>query len=315
MFGTYRTFLALMVVAQHLGGIPTVGAYAVFGFYALSGYLMTFIMQQNYGYSRSGKYKYTINRFLRIYPMYWVSILFSLAVILILSEQVTREFHRAIALPANFSELFNNVALFFPFREEPRLTPPAWALTVEIFFYIGIGLGLSKYRKVVIGWFLVSASYHVVMYVMKFGWDHRYFTVFAASLPFSTGALIYHYRETIEHHPLYKKLDSYSYLPWLIAGLILLNWYIGNLLQMSKSLFFYTNFGLCVTMIISLKNKKSLPLISKKVDGWLGEFSFPIYLIHYQVGIIVITLFSLVEIEIVKRSLVLFFVATPLIFL
>lgn len=49
MFGTYRAFLALMVVALHLGGIPKIGAYAVFGFYCLSGYLMTLIMQTNYG--------------------------------------------------------------------------------------------------------------------------------------------------------------------------------------------------------------------------------------------------------------------------
>ncbi len=76
MFGTYRTFLALMVVALHLGGL-SMGGYAVFGFYVLSGYLMTLIMQNNYGYSALGFYKYALNRFLRIYPIYWVSIVFS----------------------------------------------------------------------------------------------------------------------------------------------------------------------------------------------------------------------------------------------
>ena len=81
MFGTYRTFLALMVVAQHLGGLQAIGAYAVFGFYALSGYLMTLIMQKNYGYSPSGISKYALNRFLRIYPIYWVSIVTSVALI------------------------------------------------------------------------------------------------------------------------------------------------------------------------------------------------------------------------------------------
>ena len=51
MFGTYRTLLALMIVALHLGGVPVIGGYAVFGFYILSGYLMTLIMQTSYGYS------------------------------------------------------------------------------------------------------------------------------------------------------------------------------------------------------------------------------------------------------------------------
>lgn len=68
MFGTYRTILALMVVFLHLGGVPRIGAYAVFGFYCLSGYLMTLIMQTTYGYSFQGVIKYGINRFLRNYP-------------------------------------------------------------------------------------------------------------------------------------------------------------------------------------------------------------------------------------------------------
>ena len=69
MFGTYRTLLALMVVFLHLGGVSVLGGYAVFGFYILSGYLMTYIMQKNYGYSRLGQARYAINRMLRIYPI------------------------------------------------------------------------------------------------------------------------------------------------------------------------------------------------------------------------------------------------------
>lgn len=41
MFGVYRTALALLVVAGHLGPLEHVGPYAVFAFYVLSGYLMT----------------------------------------------------------------------------------------------------------------------------------------------------------------------------------------------------------------------------------------------------------------------------------
>lgn len=73
MFGTYRTLLAVMVIFLHLGGMPVIGGYAVFGFYILSGYLMTLIMHKNYGYTRDGVARYAINRFLRIYPIYWVS--------------------------------------------------------------------------------------------------------------------------------------------------------------------------------------------------------------------------------------------------
>ena len=84
MFGLYRTLLALMVVGLHLGGIPKIGAYAVFGFYCLSGYLMTFIVLENYGSTVSGILRYAGNRFLRIYPMYFVSIIFTVVIICLL---------------------------------------------------------------------------------------------------------------------------------------------------------------------------------------------------------------------------------------
>ena len=78
MFGTYRTLLAVMVVFLHLGGMPVIGAYTVFCFYILSGYLMTFIMQKNYGYSKESVAKYALNWFLRIYPIFWIACIFSL---------------------------------------------------------------------------------------------------------------------------------------------------------------------------------------------------------------------------------------------
>jgi peptidoglycan/LPS O-acetylase OafA/YrhL len=43
MFGSYRTFLAVLVIANHIGGISEIGRYAVYGFFVLSGYLMTYI--------------------------------------------------------------------------------------------------------------------------------------------------------------------------------------------------------------------------------------------------------------------------------
>ena len=96
MFGTYRTLLAMMVVVFHLGGVYALGYYAVFGFYILSGYLMTFIMQNNYGYSLRGRASYALNRFLRIYPVYWVSAVVSLLLIYILGQQYTTYYHSQI---------------------------------------------------------------------------------------------------------------------------------------------------------------------------------------------------------------------------
>ena len=51
MFGTLRTILALMVAAGHLTDQWQIGTYAVFAFYIISGYLMTLIMHESYGFT------------------------------------------------------------------------------------------------------------------------------------------------------------------------------------------------------------------------------------------------------------------------
>jgi peptidoglycan/LPS O-acetylase OafA/YrhL len=314
MFGTYRTFLALMVVALHLGGLPLIGGYAVFGFYTLSGYLMTLIMQTNYGYTLSGVSKYAANRFLRIYPMYWVSIAFSAILVWLLGEQFTSTYHKSIYLPKDFLEIFKNIAIFFPFLESPRLTPPAWALTVEIFFYILIGLGLSRKKRIIKIWFTLSVIYHLIALILHLDFEHRYFTVFAASLPFSTGALLFHYKSE-----LIERIDRIQgnlgeFLPYIIVFLILLNWFLGNCTGGLEGIHFYSNYILCSLIVVVLSERKKLPYINKKFDKWMGDFSYPIYLIHYQVGLIVIVIFKAVGIGLERPSLMLMFISMPLIF-
>jgi len=314
MFGTYRTFLALMVVALHLGGIPAIGAYAVFGFYTLSGYLMTLIMQTNYGYTLSGITKYAINRFLRIYPIYWVSLIFSVSLIFFVGEEFSLKYHPAIYFPNNFGDILKNIFIFFPFREPPRLTPPSWALTIEIFYYILIALGLSKNKKIVAVWASVSLIYHTVIVFLGLDWDYRYFTIPAASLPFATGACIYHYKYEIQSFLSHLRVIG-KYLPIIILVLILFNWYVGYILRDLKGLFFYSNFFFCAFMVIALSERKSLPFISRKFDKWMGDFSYPIYLFHYQVGLSVIALVSLYGVEMKSPSLLLMIFSIPVIFL
>jgi hypothetical protein len=70
------------------------------------------------------------------------------------------------------------------------LIVPAWALTVELFFYICIGLGASRNKLISAVWFLLSVSYTVYL-IMSGGFAERYQTLGAASLPFSTGAMIF----------------------------------------------------------------------------------------------------------------------------
>ena len=54
--GTWRFFLALLVAISHLWADMVHGpaAYAVWGFFVLSGYLMTLVLTQKYGTDAGG---------------------------------------------------------------------------------------------------------------------------------------------------------------------------------------------------------------------------------------------------------------------
>lgn len=292
MFGTYRTLLALMVVTQHLAGVHVLGAYAVFGFYILSGYLMTSILHTNYGYSVAGMGSYALNRFLRIYPMYWVSILFSVSLILLLDANYVAAYHEAMFIPRTAYEYFKNIFLIFPSVESPRLTPSAWALTVELCFYILIGLGISKNKNWVIGWLLLSLAYHLIANVLNLGWNNIYFSIPAASLPFATGAFIFHYKDRLLRKLISNSKIIHNYLPIVIFVSTLINWWLGDLSGYSRGICFYLNYILCSLIVILLSAKAALSFIPKKVDKWIGDLSFPIYVIHYQIGLVVVAVFN-----------------------
>ena len=307
MFGTYRTVLALLVVLQHLGGIEVIGTYAVFGFYILSGYLMTAIMHQSYGYTATGVSRYALNRFLRVYPIYWVSALFTLALIYLFGSQALGDYHEAMRYPATLNEVIKNSLILFPDLSSARLTPPAWALTVELFFYVLIGVGLSRCFRAVVVWFVVSLIYHVTAALQSFPWSDTYFSVAAASLPFSTGALIFFQRERLRHWLEGRETP----IVVLLATAFVANYLVVDTFT-SRPFGFYSSYVICAMMVASL----SLVSASQRwlsVDKWLGDLSYLIYLTHFQAGFLVIWLAGSVGVALDKDNLMFFALSVPLI--
>jgi len=85
-FGAWRFLLAVLVAVSHLWGgmIHGPAAYAVWGFFVLSGYLMTLVLGHKYGTDAAGIRAYAANRVLRIYPSYVVAVLLGIATIWVL---------------------------------------------------------------------------------------------------------------------------------------------------------------------------------------------------------------------------------------
>jgi peptidoglycan/LPS O-acetylase OafA/YrhL len=306
--------LAFLVVFGHLGGIPAIGRYAVFGFYILSGYLMTYIMHNTYGYSIKGVLQYSMNRFLRIYPVYWISCIISLLVIYYVGENYTKLFYPDIYFPNSYFASIRNALIFFPiYHATPKLIPPAWTLTVELFFYVAIGLGVSKNRIITLSWFSFSLIYTIIINILGLSLTFKYFFFPAASLPFATGAMIYHWRAYLS--PLVTYIGANMRL-YLLIGIVvcdIVNYKLAYSHNAFDSYHYYINY-VSQTLIIFILSSIDKPIPSlKMIDKIFGDFSYPIYLIHFQAGIITVVLSSYLGINLVMPKISLALLSIPLI--
>lgn len=292
MLGTFRLVLALMVVVQHLLSIPHLGHFAVHGFFILSGFLMTLIMHQSYGYTTSGIKGFLINRLLRLFPSYWFYLTLTIVIIYITGENFAKEYREFIYLPTSPELWLQNITMIFassfPGSVQPRLLPATWALTVELFFYVLIALGISKNKSFSVFWLILSVIYFVYTLLAGMGYEYRYNHILAGTLPFSLGAVLYHYFNFFEKVPVKNNL-AISVSLFIINIIVLLTLDLLDKYESIFGVFYIFNYILSVVIITLLfkVNKEKIKPVYLKLDNFLGNLSYPVYLSHWGVGLLV----------------------------
>ncbi|MDX1918261.1 MAG: acyltransferase [Candidatus Caenarcaniphilales bacterium] len=287
MFGIYRFLLALLVSFNHLTGQRGIGSFAVFGFFILSGYLMTLILNQKYGFTRSGILKFILNRFLRIYPTYWLVLLLSVGAIYALGHAT--DFHPNMRVVKTSEDFISNIAIFglAPFgliTDNVRLVPPTWALDVELTFYIFIALWLGRSpKRSLIG--LILGFAFASFYLIAHRPELAYCFWLSALLPFSIGCCVYHYRDRLEW--FWSKIGflNQTQTSWVVFLVVMMfgTFLVSGLsLQLGRYLFCLPA-GLMV-FLLSKFNKNSFSPVLVGIDNFLGDLSYPLYLTHYLGG-------------------------------
>jgi peptidoglycan/LPS O-acetylase OafA/YrhL len=209
-FGLFRIFLATCVAIGHLAESQWyVGRQAVFLFFVLSGYVVSYILCNDYLKARNGLLKYAMNRFLRIYPLYFVSMLVAIVFAIIFPE-ITRRVDVRYFYTSPFQSLdalgiwFSNInliglAAFDGVLVKPNFIPVAWSIGTEIVYWILIPV-LLLFRPLRMLALAVGIIYTVAFVALDytvyskggykwFAW--RYFAAGAALLPFMAGVYIY----------------------------------------------------------------------------------------------------------------------------
>lgn len=289
MFGVMRLYLALAVAAYHVLGVPFIGQYAVFAFFVLSGFLMTTIMHDSYGYTLAGRQRFVVNRFLRLYPSYWIAAVVAILVVLYCGEAYVRQYKDVLYLPRSASSILSNLTMVypnvFPTRIEPRLSPPTWAITIELFFYALICLGISKSRIATTAWLAVSVIYVIVTVVLNTLPGYRYSSIFAGSLPFSMGACLYFFKKDIAdvlnaHRAFSIRNLALAHIATYALIVVGYKYTRSDFIQESG---LYITTALTALMVVKLYYVKA-PGPWVKWDKLMGDYSYPVYLLHWQLS-------------------------------
>src|SRR5918993_2186065 len=173
--GLIRFLLATSVVSAHAG--PILGFtlldsdVAVKAFYIISGFYMALILNEKYIYSNNSYSLFITNRFLRIYPLYWIVLLLTILYSIMLIDSKDSNLSQLNNYATNWDDmktetfiflLFTNIFLFFQdvvmflgfnttsgelfftsnFQNtNPQLhtflfVPQAWTIGIELTFYL-----------------------------------------------------------------------------------------------------------------------------------------------------------------------------------
>jgi peptidoglycan/LPS O-acetylase OafA/YrhL len=288
MFGLVRTLWAAMVVIGHIFWVSDFGRFAVFGFYILSGYLMTYVMHNTYGFTTNSKLKFASNRFLRLYPAFWVTSILTVILLLIMGPSNNGKFE-IIQLPNSLESTFSNATMLYlhwmPSLVTPRLSPATWALTVEIFFYTMIAIGASKTLLRTYFWVGLSLAYVLLSYIFGLYWHARYFSIPAGSLPFSLGALIYFLVRDKKSNFVPEAWIRNPFLLFLgmFCTAVFASFAITRGLSLwAMEILFY--FSTLLSFLIVLSLAKGYILCKPLTKAWdkkIGDYSYPFYLLHY----------------------------------
>jgi peptidoglycan/LPS O-acetylase OafA/YrhL len=214
MIEVSRYILALIVAQTHLAPIGTewTGQVSVFGFYTLSGFLMTRVLNERYGFNVRGTLAFIVNRILRLWPAYLILMLLTF---IALCFAPLSDFNPFVRFPSTSADVITNVFIIgqvtFDYVQWLPLAKPlvtSWSLSIELVSYLMLALYFAKSPNRL--WVLIALgvagmsistwwcaqSANPAAYG-AYCWQNRYGVVQAGFIPFAAGGLCYFHHKAI----------------------------------------------------------------------------------------------------------------------
>lgn len=277
--GILRFLLAVFVLLSHAGvrvqGLNP-GVVAVFGFYAISGYVMAALIQRHYAAPAKTLHFYG-DRLLRIYPQYAFYALAAATWLFTIGHPT----HFLVADPSTL-DWANNILIvplnFFMYNGADHFTlvPPAWSLGAELIFYALAPWLWRRWRwALLLG--LLSLAIEVVAchgMLQSDWWGYRLLP--GVLWVFLLGMALHRYQES---HPLACQRAVFCLPPVAGCAAFYLDYhgYLG--LPYSREVLVGVGIGLPLLHWLSRHTFGPRPL--RKLEAAMGDASYGIFLNHF----------------------------------
>ena len=305
--GYLRVFLAIAVVHGHLMTIAwkhdhfvVLNAFwqqriAVFGFFLLSGFLITRVVCEIYGNSLAGKYRFILNRIIRIYPIYFTCLIIAYLCLSIALQTPAGMPGSGLLLPSSWAEWWPQLTIIgltplnYP-TEFRGLLPTAWTLGVELIYYVILGLLTATSRAATWAAFSAAVMWIIYNYSSHVPHIYHYKTVLGPAALFFLGSLTYHYRLALR--------------PWLtsngllLAGLTAAVVYLPDMLGIYnvhrhwQMLYMHLSAFVFAWIIAGIYRSGEYKTASP-IEQFFADISYPVFLLHWPVTALVQYLFNI----------------------
>jgi peptidoglycan/LPS O-acetylase OafA/YrhL len=273
-----RFVLALNVVLFHLwnSAAPGAGPVAVLGFFFVSGFLITQIVQEVYAMpQRCGAF--LLNRALRIYPQYLAALGLGLLAIR-LYPQVASHMNSYLRWPATTAEWLPQLAIFGLDDSAVRVLPATWTLGTELYFYLLIGLVTARSKGTTIALCLASLPLGVLCALKVLPYEF-YGRPMGNGFVFALGSLMYFYRNRIQVGPRLFAVAGAAYLVHSYAIPALEQADLDNA-NLAASLLPFS-----LILLYLMQHPIRRPWVTAAASV-LGKIAYPMFLLHWAVCVV-----------------------------
>ena len=315
--GIIRFLLAISVLVLHTSpifGLTLVGGdVAVQAFYIISGFYMSLVLTDKYETTNWKGYKLFItNRLLKLYPVYWSTLLAILILgvssVLIFNKTYIFDYYinnKILLTPLNIFYFFisnifilgqdllfiisyqNNNYIFQSDYSNANISlhrflfvKQAWSISLELYFYILVPF-INKFKTQTI------ISIAILLFAIRFyiyskgyfeqPWSYQFFPF---ELGFFLVGLLAHRWYNSNNSIINKRMSFISLIIIIISTFMFQYFESDGLL---KKYIYLSLFACCVPFIFEATK-------NNKIDKVIGETSYPIYITHGLIGLIIVSL-------------------------